>query len=122
MLRVGELGKYVKGPIKAIKGGVFSVPNEPGIYALYKEDELIQIAPASDLKVVLQEIIMRGKGDSYLQQATHFCVEEVTIPNPPKDKLYLYARAKQVSERYQEDHYGEIPRCNEATPSSDIED
>lgn len=109
----GEQGEYVEGTIQAARGGVFNIPNEPGLYALYQEGELIWISGANDLRVDLQGIILLGAGGSDLRQATHFCIEEVPSFNSLQDKRALFARGQALIEQYQKDHDGKAPRCNE---------
>ena len=105
MIRVGEQGEYVKGIIQAAKSGILNLRNKPGLYALYKEDELIKIDAASDLKVVLWPILSVPEGPN-------FCMEEVPPLQSLQDKLDLCAKKQEIIERYQKDHEGRAPRYN----------
>lgn len=106
--RVGEQGEYVKEVIKAAKSGILDLRNKPGLYALYKEDELVKIDAAIDLKVVLWPILSVPEGLS-------FCMEEVELDHPRQYEPYLRAKKQELIERYKKDHDGEAPRYNKAT-------
>lgn len=104
-IRIGEQGEYVKGIIQAAKSGILNLRNKPGLYALYKEGELIKIDAANDLKVVLWPILSVPEG-------LYFCMEEVPPLQSLQDKLDLCAKKQECIKRYQKDHDGKAPRDN----------
>ncbi len=114
MAKMRREGEYVKGPILDAKSGRFSVPPDSGLYALYKEDDLIKIGAAINLKVALGPILFQTEGSSLQQQTTRFCVEKVTIDNISGDEVYEYLseKAQERIEQYQKDHDGRAPRYN----------
>lgn len=116
MIRVGEQGEYVKGPIQDAKGGVFNVPEKPGLFALYKEDELIKIDATINLQAILREIRMSPETTcpDLQQQTTRFCVEKVTLSHPQQYEPYLRAKKQELIAQYQKDHDGKAPRYNKA--------
>lgn len=79
-------------------------PEEPGVYALWKNDELIFLGRASQ-GATLRERLTEHLGGSFpcTQGATHYTWELCLNPA---------AREAEVLREYQA-RFGRLPRCNE---------
>ena len=82
-------------------------PEEPGVYALYDDSELIYYGRAQGNTVTIRSRLqshLRGDEGSCTQNATHYKREP--CPNP-------VTREKELLEEFKKTHHGNLPRCNE---------
>src|SRR6185503_8907165 len=87
---------------------VSGAPNDPGVFALWDNDEIIYYGHARGESPTIQSCLQRHlKGaDGCTSRATHYGLE--LSPNPPWREALLLAEFEREHKR--------LPRCNSRTP------
>lgn len=86
---------------------VAGAPNDPGVYALWENDELIYYGHARGESATIQSCLQQHlSGETSCAGATHYGWE--ISANPP-------AREAELLREYQRTHK-RLPRCNSNTP------
>lgn len=98
----------VKGDrFRFIPDNVDKAPDEAGVYALYKENELIYYGRAQGNSVTIRTRLqahLRGDDGSCTRNATHYRREVCSNP---------VSREKELLEEYKKSNSGKLPKCNE---------
>ena len=81
---------------------IFLMVNDPGVYVLYKEEDVIYIGQTETIKDRLNDHF-RGYDGPCTQQATSYCVEVTPDHKARQDELLIAYKAE----------YGKLPPCND---------
>jgi hypothetical protein len=97
------------GAITATDAAVEVTPQAPGVYFLYRDDELTYIGLAEEGKGIRESLEnhVSGACAGCEQQATRFTYELTHHPR---------RRHRQHVSAYRERHAGRVPGCNECRP------